>query len=320
MSLDRRSWVRVAWAIGAVAAVGLGGAPGCRPAVPPADPLDEPPPGDQPTIVAPRQDAAVAAGPGRRILVGEMCPLGAAGRPGVAPLFLRGVQWIDEPTEVGNSISRGEIGKFLVFGVDGKRAGLFESVGPADVGLPQMVAAGSYTGEGPCTKLGPSGARVEEPACQAATKGCGLAAAILDDGSSAGGGGAAWKIGGACQSGDELAIDLDGDGKAESFPVASLLDGVRAPAELVETRAQTGTCTPAFTAFGLRVAPPVEPGKAADPRYAVTIDVLGVVDFDDDGEREVVIGLRYPDSRTIAVYSGVAGGMKLVGEATSWAK
>ena len=58
----------------------------------------------------------------------------------------------------------------------------------------------------------------------------------------------------------------------------------------------------------------------ADPRYVVMIDVLGVVDFDDDGKREVVIGLRYPDSRTIVVYSGVEGGMKLVGEATSWAK
>lgn len=320
MSLDRRSWVRVAWVIGGLAAGGFG----CRPAVPPADPLDEPAaPRDQPTVVAPRQEAGqggVAAGPGRRILVGEMCPLGAAGRPGVAPLFLRGVQWNDEPTEVGNVIGRGDIGKFLVFGVDGKRAGLFDPVGPADVGLAQTVAAGSYTGDGPCTKLGPSGARLEEPACQAATKGCGLAAAILDDGASPGGGGAAWKIGGACQSGDELAIDLDSDGKAESFPVVSLLDGVRAPAELVETRAQAGSCTPSFTVFGLRVAPPPEPGKAADPRYLVLLDVLGVVDFDDDGKREVVVGLRYPDSRTIAVYSGVEGGMKLVGEATSWAK
>jgi hypothetical protein len=301
--------------------------------VPPAAPLDEPGSRDQPTVVAPRNPADVPTGPGRRILVGEMCPLGVAGRPGVAPLLLRGVQWTDEPTEVGNAISRGEGARFLVFGVDGKRAGLFDPVGPADVGLPQMVAAGSYTGDGPCTKEGASGVRVEEPACQTATKGCGIAVAILEDGAGGkgggSGGGAAWKIGGGCVSSDELAVDLDGDGKAEAFAGASFLDGLRAPAELVEARSGAGVaCTPAFTVFGMRIAPPTEPGKAADARYLVLIDVLAVVDFDDDGRREVVLGLRYPDRRTIAVYSGVdvngaggsSSGLKLIGEATSWAK
>lgn len=334
MSLDRRSWVRVAWAIGCLIGGAAAGGLGCRPAVPPAAPLDEPVPRDQPTVVAPRNPADVPTGPGRRILVGEMCPQGVAGRPGVAPLLLRGVQWTDEPTEVGNAISRGEGAKFLVFGVDGKRAGLFDPVGPADVGLPQMVAAGSYTGEGPCTKVAASGARVEEPTCQAATKGCGIAVAVLEDGAvgsgkegGSGGGGAAWKIGGACVSGDELAVDLDGDGQAEAFGVASFLDGLRAPAETVEARAKVGaTCAPAFTVFGMKIAPPPEPGKAADARYVVMLDVLAVVDFDDDGKREVVLGVRYPDSRTIAVYSGVDGdgdgamGLKLIGEATSWAK
>jgi hypothetical protein len=298
--------------------------------VPPAAPLDEPVSRDQPAVVAPRNPAEVPTGPGRRILVGEMCPLGVAGRPGVAPLLLRGVQWTDEPTEVGNAISRGDAAKFLVFGVDGKRAGLFDPVGPADVGLPQTVAAGSYTGDGPCTKLAVNGTRVEEPACQAATKGCGIAVAILEDGSGAGsGGGAAWKIGGACVSGDELAVDVDSDGKPEAFAVASFLDGLRAPADLVEARPQAGAaCAPSFTVFGMRIAPPPEPGKAADGRYLVLLDVLAVVDFDDDGKREVVLGVRYPDSRTIAVYSGVdgdgAGGapsaLKLIGETTSWAK
>jgi hypothetical protein len=303
----------------------LGGASaGCRPAVPPMAPPPEP--GDGPTVVGARQEGG-GVGPGRRILVGEMCPLGAAGRPGLAPLLLRGVQWTDEPTEVGNAISHGEAAKFSVFGVDGKRAGVFDPVGIAEVGLPQTVAAGSYVGSGPCTRAAGNGARLEEPACQAATRGCGLAVTLLGD--VAGGGGGEWQTGGACVSADELAIDVDNDGAAEAFPLAALLDGLRAPSEVVEPRAQaTGSCAPTFTVFGLRIAPPAEAGKAADPRYLVLIDVLGVVDFDGDGLKEVVLSLRYPDSRSVVVYSGVAGGagevagggasLRLIGEASTW--
>jgi hypothetical protein len=283
--------------------------------VPPLAPPPEPP---EPSAATVKQ-ADASVGPGRRIVVGEMCPLSAAGRPGLAPLLLRGVQWVDDPTEVGNAIAGAESTPFAVFGVDGKRAGIFEVMSNPDVGIPQAAAAGTYQGSGPCTreKSGDKAVRIEEPQCQAATRGCGIAVAALG----AKGAPLAAKTGGACVSGDELAIDIDGDGAAESFPISGLLDGVRAPADGLEARRQVAAgCTPTFTVFGIRIAPSPEPGKAADPRYLVLVDVLAVVDLDDDGLREVVIGLRYPDSRSVAIYSsvGAATTLSLIGEASSW--
>jgi hypothetical protein len=315
MSLDVLAWLRVACAVGLAA--------GCGPVVPavqpPAEPGVEPPP---PRVEgAPRAAAATpsrgeAVRPGRRIVVGEMCPQGAAGRPGIAPLLLRGVQWTDDPGEVGDAISHGDAVRFSVFAVDGERAGTFEVLGLAEVGLPQVVAAGSYVGSGPCTRAGGNGARLEEPSCQTATKGCGVAVASLGDRPAP----MQWKTGGACVAGDALMVDIDGDGAAEAFPVSGLLDGVRAPADALEASAVAASCTPTFSRFGLRIAPPTEPGKAADPRYLVLIDVLAVVDLDDDGRRELVLGLRYPDSRSVVVYSadGAAGALRRIGEAASW--
>lgn len=321
----------------------LGGAgTGCGPAVPAMAPLIEPgeDPGtgsgigqgsaaSGPTVVAPGPRGGTSPRPGRRIVVGEMCPLGVAGRPGLLPLLLRGVQWTDEPVEVGSAISRGEATKFSVFGLDGKRAGTFDPVGIAEVGLPQTVAAGAYSGAGPCTRGSASGVRLEEPPCQSATRGCGIAVATLGDaaGRDGAGSGQEWKTGGACVAGDELAIDVDGDGAAEVFPLAGFLDGRREPAELVEARPQVAAaCAPSFTVFGLRHAAPPDAGKRA-AEYVVLMDVLAVVDLDDDGLQEVVLGLRYYDGRSVAVYSGVAGGadgngaaLRLIGEAAAWMK
>lgn len=245
-----------------------------------------------------------------------MCPLGAAGRPGLSPLLLRGVQWTDEADEVGEAISHGEATRFAVFGVDGKRAGVFEALGLAEGG--PVMAAGSYAGAGPCTRAGNGGVRLEEPQCQTATRGCGMAVAALGDRSEM----LEWKPGGACVSGEVLAVDVDGDGVAEAFPVAGLLDGVRGPAEVLEARTQEVSCAPSFTLFGLRIAPAPENGKAADPRYVVLVDVLAVVDLDDDGRSELVLGLRYPEQRTIAIYgtNDAPGTLTLIGEAASWAR
>lgn len=318
---------------------------GCGPAVPTVAPLIEPgeDPGTGsgigieqggaaagPTVVAPGPRGGTSPRPGRRILVGEMCPQGVAGRPGLAPLLLRGVQWTDEPVEVGNAISHGEATKFSVFGLDGKRAGTFDPVGIAEVGLPQTVAAGAYAGAGPCTRGTANGVRLEEPPCQGATRGCGIAVAMLGDssGKEGAGSGQEWKTGGACVAGDELAVDVDGDGTAEAFPLAGFLDARREPAELVEARPQVAAaCTPTFTVFGLRHAAPPDAGKRA-AEYVVLMDVLAVVDLDDDGMKELVLGLRYYDSRSIVVYSGVPGAgadgsgaaLRLIGEAASWMK
>ena len=81
----------------------------------------------------------------------------------------------------------------------------------------------------------------------------------------------------------------------------------------------TGACTPTFTRYGLAIAVDAAIG---DPRHRVTLDVLGVLDVDGDGRREVIIGLRYAERRTIAVYSAVdsAARLALIGESEPWPK
>ena len=50
------------------------------------------------------------------------------------------------------------------------------------------------------------------------------------------------------------------------------------------------------------------------------LDVLGVLDLDGDGRREVAVAFRYPDGRTLALYSALSlsGRLELVGEAVPW--
>lgn len=304
MPLDRWPWICVAcW-------VGIGA---CGPAVPPVAPPPEP---GTAAVAAPAPAAEArpaAVRPGRRILLGELCPQSASGRPALAPILLRGVQWTDETEELASAISHGQAARFMVFGVDGKRAGTFDALGLAE-GAPQAMALGSYSGAPPCTKTGPTSARIEDAQCQSATSGCGLAVALLGDAAEP----LEAKPGGVCQSGDALVVDLDGDGTSEAFAVAELLDGVRGPAEQLEARpGGAAPCTPQFALWGVRQV--AEAGKAADPRYVVTIDVLAVLDLDDDGRRELILALRYPDQRTIAVFgvAEVATQLRLLGESSS---
>lgn len=309
MPLDRWPWICVAcW-------VGIGA---CGPAVPPVAPPPEPGTSEVAAEPAPAGEpsAAVAVRPGRRILLGEVCPQSAGGRPALAPILLRGVQWTDEAEELASAISHGQAARFVVFGADGKRAGTFEALGLAD-GAAQAMALGSYSGAPPCTKSGPSSARVEDAQCQSATAGCGLAVALLGDTVEP----LEAKPGGVCQSGDALVVDLDGDGRSEAFPVAGLLDGVRGPAEQLEARpGGAAPCSAQFSLWGVRQV--AEAGKPVDPRYVVTIDVLAVLDLDDDGRRELVLALRYPDQRTIAVFgvADVATQLRLLGESSSLGK
>src|SRR5437879_900483 len=97
----------------------------CGPTVKPPSPPAEP------TPFARSGPTPISAG-GRHVVVGEMCPQGAAGRPAVAPLIMRGVQWIDNAAEVGATVERGSVPRFVVFGVDGKMAGAFDTVGIVD--------------------------------------------------------------------------------------------------------------------------------------------------------------------------------------------
>src|SRR5262245_40510855 len=134
----------------------------CGPTVRPDGPGGEPGP---PSVAPPEKPGTSGIRPGRPILLGEMCPEAAAGRPGVAPLILRGVQWSDEPDAVADPIARGLASRFAVIGFDGARAGVFEALGAADAGLPQDVAAGTYVGASPCTRDAGKGARAEDVGC-----------------------------------------------------------------------------------------------------------------------------------------------------------
>jgi hypothetical protein len=257
---------------------------------------------------------------GRQIVIGEMCPQAAAGRPAIAPLVMRMATWIDAPAELANIVERGSVPRFVVFGVDGKVAGVFDTLGLADIGIPQQVASGTYVGAMPCTADAGNGQHTEDPRCTAATGGCGIAVGELahpDDPPPI----PAFQTGGACLEGDALAVDIDGDDVMEQFPLASVLDGVRSPAaEWTATPVAGGTCKPTFELHDVRLTPVAEPGKPVDPKHVIGLDVLGVLDLDGDERNELVLALKFPTVRTIVVYTAPdsARRLELAGESQSF--
>ncbi|HEX7843697.1 MAG TPA: hypothetical protein VF469_39760 [Kofleriaceae bacterium] len=309
MAKDRGKLPRVAW----VLAVALCS---CGPRVQPDRPFPEE------AVVIHRERAPAPIRAGRQVVIGELCLQSAAGRPAVAPLLLHTTQWIDTPSEVTGAVERGTTPRFVAFGVDGKVAGVFDTVGLAEVSLGQSVAAGTYVGGAPCTSDAGQGQRAEDPRCTAATNGCGLAVAELtrpDDPPET----PAFPAGGACLSGDALGVDIDGDGTVEWFPLAQALDGIRGPAqEWPATRVGKPPCAPKFGLYDVRLAPEAEAGKPPDARATVMLDLLGVVDLDGDGRKELVIALRFPTVRTIVVYSATSSPerLELAGEAQSFQK
>ena len=309
MAKDRGKLPRVAWVVALVALEG------CGPSVRPDKPFPE-------ESVARRERVPPPPRSGRQVLVGELCPQGAAGRPAVAPLLLRTTQWTDATTELTNAVERGSASRFVAFGVDGKIAGVFDTMGLAEISLGQSVAAGTYVGGPPCTSDAGQGQRAEDPRCGSATNGCGLAVAELarpDDPPET----PAYQTGGACLSGDALAVDVDGDGVAEVFPLSGALDGIRGPAQEWPANPNlTASCPPKFVLYDVRLVPEAQAGKPPDPRAVVTLDLLGVIDLDGDGRKELVIALRFPTVRTIVVYSATSspGRLELLGEAQSFQK
>jgi len=309
MAKDRGKLPRVAWFLALVAQ----GA--CGPSVRPDKPFPEEP-------VMRRERVPRAQPSGRQVVVGELCPQGAAGRPAVAPLLMRTTQWTDTTTEITNAVERGSVPRFVAFGVDGKIAGVFDTIGLADISLGQSVAAGTYVGGPPCTSDAGQGQRTEDPRCSSATNGCGLAVAELsrpDDPPET----PAYQIGGACLSGDALAVDVDGDGVAEVFPLSGVLDGIRGPAQEWPANPNlTASCAPKFVLYDVRLVPETQAGKPPDPKAVVLFDLLGVVDLDADGRKELVIALRFPTVRTIVVYGATSspGRLELIGEAQTFQK
>lgn len=306
MTTDRLARHRVAWLVLVMS---------CGPAVRPTGPAEEP---GGVVREAPRPPAT---GGGRQIVVGEMCPQGAAGRPAIAPLVMRTVSWIDEADEMTSIVERGSVPRFSVLGFDGARAGVFDTIGVADVGLPQSVAAGAYVGALPCTADNGSGQRIEQPACKAALAGCGLAIAEISRPDFDLPDTPAFATGGACLTGDSLAVDIDGDGVSEVFPLSSLLDGGRSPTTEWSASPTVGAgCSPTFQLYDARLVLPPEPGMPVDPKWTVHLDVLGVLDLDGDARNELVLSLRFPTVRTVVVYtsSGSAQRLELAGEGQSF--
>jgi hypothetical protein len=307
MATDRSTLPRVACLFAVLAQVS------CGPRVQPDRPFPE-------EGVTHRERGPTPARPGRQLVVGELCPQGAAGRPAVAPLLIRTTQWLDAASEVNGAVERGATRRFVAFGVDGKVAGVFDTVGLADIALGQSVASGTYVGGTPCSAEAGGNPRTDDPRCVAATGGCGLAVAELtrpDEPPEA----PTYQTGGACVSGDALGVDIDGDGAVEWFPLAQVLDGIRAPAS--EWPALQGTrpaCKPAFALYDVKLAPSAEPGKLPDARATVTFDLLGVVDLDGDGRQDLVIALRFPTVRTVVVYTASESThrLELAGEAQSF--
>jgi hypothetical protein len=261
-------------------------------------------------------------GTGRQVVIGEMCPQGAGGRPAIAPLVMRTISWSDEVSEVTNVVERGSVPRFEVFGLDGKIAGRFDTLGLADIGPQQAVASGTYVGAAPCTVDAGGGPRTEDPKCVGATGGCGLAVGELthpDDPPETAG----FKTSGACLQGDSLAVDIDGDQVMEQFPLIRILDGIRSPAaEWTAAPVVGAACTPKFALFDVRIAPQLEPGKSPAEKHVVGFDLLGVVDVDGDGRMELIVALKFPTVRTIVVYSSTASAqrLELAGEGTSFTR
>jgi hypothetical protein len=317
---------------------------------------------DQPSPVGTGAPKLKVSPEGRRVMVGEMCPQGAGGRPAVTPLMMRGAAWTDATAELTAVVERGTVPRFAVFGVDGKQAGAFETLGLVDVAPGQSVASGAYVGASPCTYAvtakptpGQLDTRGEDPKCGPVTKGCGIAIGeiarpdeVADN--------VSYVTGGACMSGTDLTVDIDGDGTPEAFPIANVLDGIRAPAAewlAVEARsaaaasaaptppatatagapatpAPAGPCKPVFQVYDLRLAPPprapAKPvkgvGVASGGDGIVTVDVLGVIDLDADGRRELILAMRFPTVRSIVVYTATSNPqrLELAGEGQSFAR
>ncbi len=299
MANDRGSRTNVAW-LGAMFLVVA-----CGPTVRPQGPPSEPGPVNR------TERAVKPVKGGRQVMIGEMCPNGAGGRPAVAPLVMRTVGWIDRAADVQDVIERGAVPRFAVFGVDGKVAGTFDTVGLAEIGLQQNVASGTYVGAMPCTSDAGGGNRTEDPKCGVAVGGCGLAIAEIgrsDDPPPI----PTYVTGGICLSGDALAVDIDGDGVIESFPVSGVLDGVRSPTDEWTAAPTAGAaCKPTFEVYDIQIAPPAEPGKRVDPKQIVSLHVLGVVDVDGDGRKEIVLSFDFPTVRTVVVYTATGSPTRL---------
>jgi hypothetical protein len=265
-----------------------------------------------PVVPAGPPPAVAAGSAGRAVLVGEMCPTAAVGRPAVRPLFVRGETWSDRQEALVGPVERRGARQFSVLGWDGRRAGLFSVAGAArtDDGI---AAIGAYAGHSPCERRRGAEKGARDPDCAAALRDCGLAVAVLEP---SGGFHArpaeedpdpvAFEAGGACVAGGILLVDIDGDKKLEAYPAAGFADRAGAASnEVAAVAAGSAACTPRFAVRGA---------------IAAGVDLLAVVDLDADGRNEILAQFQSGGHRSWALYSATStvGRLERVGVGSPW--
>lgn len=216
---------------------------------------------------------------GPSLLLGWYCPESAAGRPGVEPVLARDPAWTNEEAVLERAISARRAKRFSVLGYQGQLSGILSVAGGATSGGARL-AIGSYLGAEPCDIVDSLGnVRSTDEQCLHATQNCSLAVGLLEP---AGGfdarpyeedpEAAELAKSAACEIGQNLAVDVDGDGTAERFSLSEILAG-RSPVELPLQDEGGRTCESSF-------ASPI-----ADAEDLVRV---GVLDLDGDGRPEVV--------------------------------
>lgn len=222
------------------------------------------------------------------LMVGQMCPRAAAGRPAVIPVAVRAGRWRVDPDQNQRLIARRGARQFTVLSWTGKRAGFFQVAGAAQSNG-RTMAIGSYAGSLPCHD--DEGKPIAD--CIGATGGCGLALARLEP---SGGLKARpfeedpepFELSGAaaCVARDELAVDVDGDGKHELFERATLTTDGKLAGELVAASSAVRRCSPTSSFAGL----------------AGAVSLVAAADIDSDGRVDIVLSHRAEGREFWALY------------------
>jgi hypothetical protein len=235
-------------------------------------------PREVPTPLASPESRPASQAGGREVAVGELCMDRGAGRPAVTVLAARRTAFFTtESAELRALIERGALQHFVALSREGQRAGVFTVAGAAEVAPGEKpLAAGAYAG------TPPSGT-----SCSLVV--AGISRHPEDEG-------IPLATGGACVDGGRLVVDLDRDGKAESFPLAAFHDELYAPAdEIVGEPGGSPSCQARFATEGLL--------ESADPKAWRGIDLVAVLDLDADGRHELILRYRYDGKDTWAIYS-----------------